>query len=71
MISNKALEEFMEIWKEEFGTQISPNIAMSEATAILNMFNKVFNPVQKDWSQNYENKNEQKFTENQPLSVKL
>lgn len=71
MISKQALEEFIEIWKEEFGAEIHSDFAVSEAVAMLNLFNKVYSPVQQNWLKNYEDENEQKFTENQPLSVKL
>jgi len=49
MISDKALQEFKEIWKEEIGTEISDEQAMEEATQLLTLFDAIYRPIKKEW----------------------
>jgi len=52
MISDKALEEFREIWKEENGEEISNESAMEEATQLLTLFDAIYRPIKKEWIKN-------------------
>ncbi|TSC82004.1 MAG: hypothetical protein G01um101420_534 [Parcubacteria group bacterium Gr01-1014_20] len=56
MISDKALQEFKEIWKEEIGTEISDEQAMEEATQLLTLFDAIYRPIKKQWSNEYDTK---------------
>lgn len=49
MISQEALEKFKQIWEEEFGEKIADEVAISEATKLLTLFNAVYRPVKKKW----------------------
>ena len=55
MVSEKALREFKNIWKEEFGEDISDEKALEEATALLTMFDAIYKPIRKEWVEEYEN----------------
>lgn len=55
MISDKALQEFKEIWKEEIGTEISDEAAMEEATQLLTLFDAIYKPIKKSWADEYDN----------------
>lgn len=54
MISDRALQQFKEIWKEEFGEDIPDELAMEKATQLLTLFNAIYRPVKKDWLKNYD-----------------
>ena len=56
MISKQALEEFKEVWRKEFGTEISNEFAMEQAVNLLTMFNAIYRPVKKEWMDEYESK---------------
>ncbi|OGG39679.1 hypothetical protein A3A21_00040 [Candidatus Jorgensenbacteria bacterium RIFCSPLOWO2_01_FULL_45_25b] len=49
MTSDKALQEFKAIWKEEKGTEISDEQAMEEATQLLTLFDAIYKPIKKSW----------------------
>lgn len=49
MISDKALQEFKEIWADEIGTEISDEQAMEEATQLLALFDAIYRPIKKEW----------------------
>lgn len=49
MISEKALEEYKALYKEEFGEEISNEKAMDEAVSLLTMFDAIYRPVKKSW----------------------
>ncbi len=49
MISEKALQEFKEIWKEEVGEEIVDEEAVEEAVNLLTVMNAVYRPVKKRW----------------------
>lgn len=49
MLSQKALEEFKAIWKEQFDEEISNEKATEEAINLLTLMNAVYRPIKKDW----------------------
>lgn len=51
MISEQALQEFKAIWKKQFGEEISDDLAIAEAINLLNLFNVIYKPVKKEWSE--------------------
>ena len=55
MISDAALKEFQEIWQEEFGQDISDEVAMEEATQLLTLFDAIYRPIKKEWVKEYDN----------------
>ena len=55
MVSEKALQEFKTIWREEFGEDISDEKALEEATALLTMFDAIYCPIRKEWAEEFEN----------------
>ncbi|HVM77191.1 MAG TPA: type II toxin-antitoxin system RelE/ParE family toxin [Candidatus Paceibacterota bacterium] len=58
MVSEKALQEFKKIWREEFGEEISDQKALDEATALLALFDAIYRPIKKEWLDEYETKNQ-------------
>lgn len=54
MISDIALKEFKEIWREEFQEEISDEQAMIEATQLLTLFDAIYRPIKKDWAKEYD-----------------
>lgn len=48
MISEKALKEFKEIYKEEFGEDISDEEAIDLGTRLINLFKVIYRPIPKD-----------------------
>lgn len=55
MISDAALKEFQEIWREEVGTEISDEQAMEEATQLLTLFDAIYRPIKKEWVNDNDN----------------
>ena len=55
MISDAALREFQEIWREEVGAEISDEQAMEEATQLLTLFDAIYRPIKKEWAKQYDN----------------
>ncbi len=55
MISDAALREFQEIWREEVGAEISDEQAMEEATQLLTLFDAIYRPIKKEWVKEYDN----------------
>ena len=53
MVSDKALSEFITIWKEEFGTDIPKEEATQNALSLLNLFNTIYRPVKKEWFEEF------------------
>ncbi len=47
-ISKKAIEEFKEIYREEFGKDISDQTALELGTNLLNIFSTVYRPISKN-----------------------
>jgi hypothetical protein len=54
MVSEKALREFKRLWLEEFGEEITDEKALDEATALLTMFDAIYRPIKKEWSDEYD-----------------
>ena len=49
MLSNKSLEEFKKIWREQFGEEISDEKAAEEAINLLTIMDAVYRPIKKEW----------------------
>ena len=49
MISEAALQEFKNLWHEEFGEDISDEKAMEIAPKLLNLFDHIYRPIKKTW----------------------
>jgi hypothetical protein len=49
MISEKALKEFKEIWKEEYGEEITNKYALDRAINVLTFFKNIYRPIEKNW----------------------
>ena len=49
MLSQKALEEFKKIWREEKGEDISDEKAAEEAINLLTLMDAVYKPIKKEW----------------------
>ena len=49
MLSEQSLQEFKQIWKEEFGEEISDDFAMEQATQLLTLFDAIYRPIKKEW----------------------
>lgn len=48
MLSQKSLQEFKEIWKLEFGEDISDDFAMAQAVNLITLLNTVYKPITRD-----------------------
>lgn len=55
MLSPEALSEFKKIWSGEFGSEISDDQAVEEATNLLSVFAAVYRPLSQKWLDEYEN----------------
>ena len=49
MISEEALEEYKKMYKDEFGTDITDEEAMEQATSLLTMMNAIYRPIKREW----------------------
>lgn len=49
MISEKALQEFKKIYKEQFGEEISNERAVELGINLLVFFDNVYKPIKKEW----------------------
>jgi hypothetical protein len=54
MISDQALQEFKMIWREETGQEISDKEALDAAVALLGVFDAIYRPIPKEWSDEYD-----------------
>lgn len=68
MISNEALLEFKQIWMDEFGEEISDEVATRKAINLLTMFDTVYRPIKREEFEKYEDENGN-VVENQPIST--
>jgi hypothetical protein len=68
MISDEALLEFKQIWVDEFGEEISDEVATEEAINLLTMFDAVYRPIKQEWITEYEDENANDV-KNQPISA--
>ena len=57
MLSEKALDEFKKIWREEFGEEISDEKASELGINLLTLFNAIYRPVPKSWLEDSEKQN--------------
>ncbi len=55
MISQQALKEFKEIWKEEYGNDISDEFALEKAVDLLTLMDAIYHPVKKEWLNEHNN----------------
>lgn len=58
MLSDKALQEFRGLYKEEFGKEISDADALEFGTNLLNFFNHIYRPLKRGWLNEYKNYND-------------
>ena len=45
MISDAALREFKEIWRQQFGQDLPDDVAMDQAVNLLTIFNAIYRPI--------------------------
>jgi len=57
MLSQQALQEFKQIWKEEYQEEISDESAIEKGSNLLVLFDNVYRPIKKDWLKNPDNSN--------------
>jgi len=50
MISQEALNEFISIWKREFGVDINPKEALEYASKLITIFDVIYKPLRKEKS---------------------
>lgn len=55
MISDQALQEFKMIWQKETGQEITDKEALDAAVALLHLFDVIYRPIPKEWSDKYDN----------------
>ena len=60
MVSEKALQEFKNIWTEEFGEEITDEKALEEAVSLLTLFDAIYRPIKKEWVEEYERSHQEK-----------
>lgn len=60
MLTKQALDEFKAIWKAEFGEDVPDDIATEEAINLLTMFDAIYQPIKKEWVDEYEQKQGEK-----------
>jgi hypothetical protein len=53
MLSKKAIEEFKQIYKKEFGKDISDAEAEEKGEKLLNAFAIIYRPIPKEWIKKY------------------
>jgi hypothetical protein len=49
MLSKEALNEFIDIYRAEFGEDISEESALEQAVALLSLMNITYQPLKKEW----------------------
>jgi hypothetical protein len=49
VISEKALEEFIKLYKEEFGVELDNKTAIAVAINLLTFFDNIYKPIKKEW----------------------
>ena len=48
MLSKKAIEEFKNIYEEEYKEKINDNMALKKAVALLTIFKSIYKPITKN-----------------------
>lgn len=59
MLSQKALQEFKQIWKEEYQEEISDESAIEKGSDLLVLFDNIYRPVKKDWLEESDNSDDE------------
>ncbi len=49
MLSKKAITEYQEIYKKEFGVEINEQEAKEQGTSLLRLFKLIYQPIPKVW----------------------
>jgi len=49
MLSQRALKEFKDLWKLEYGEDISDDFAVEIAMPFLNGMSAAYRPIEKEW----------------------
>lgn len=49
MLSEKAIKDFKQIWKEEFDEEIPDSVAVVRAVSLLTLLNIIYRPIKKQW----------------------
>jgi len=55
MLSQQALKEFKQIWKEEHQEEISDESAIEKGSNLLVLFDNIYRPIKKDWLKESDN----------------
>lgn len=61
-MSKEAIEEFKEIYKEEFGEKISNQKALELAQNLLNLFRAIYKPIPFEKKEEFKKLRNSKFT---------
>ncbi len=59
MLSDKALKEFKQIWKEQYGVEPTDAEATESAIKLLTLMNAVYRPIKKEWLDEYNQSNQE------------
>ena len=49
MLSEKATNQFIEIYKKEFGEKLTNHQAQEKGEKLLRLFSLIYKPIPKDW----------------------
>jgi hypothetical protein len=49
MLSKESLQQFKDIYRQEFGVELSDAAATELAVSLLTFFNHIYRPVQRAW----------------------
>lgn len=55
MISAQALKDFQTIWENQFGEEISDELAMEESASLLTLFDAIYRPIKREWVNDNDN----------------
>ena len=50
MLSETALQEFKELYKQDYGVELSDEAALELAINLLTFMNVIYKPIKKEWS---------------------
>jgi len=53
MLSEEAIKEFIEIYRQEFGVELDEKTATEMAINLLNFFKNIYRPIKKTWLDEY------------------
>ena len=48
MLSTQSLQDFKDLWRQEFGEEISDDFAMEQAINLLTLMTAVYRPIRND-----------------------